>query len=381
MNLNNSNINRNLNYPIWLDKQKYPNYITTSKMNYTRYPNRKLTPAATSIRLRRNENNCYASYDHQRSPSAPNLRCDMPVNCQYDRQEDNLFKYRRPRQLLRRKDSIQAAPPNVLSEDRSLYKSTFTGQMGPRPSRIQPREQGINGLETAQQKVKSLLESKDLTHINEDVYKQIYPLPNDSTYNTDFNEHIFQDVYSENTLPNINSKMQDNSTDYRENYHSWIKPPRNDVIMQRIGYNWKPTPAVYLPEDPSKHEPIESCTVYRSNFTDFSKERIKARMKPSQKACYSAIKADKLLNSFDGRQERIPTTLYRDSFIGLHNVDNWSDRHILQNSSSVTSRTGRYQQNDDMYWFGVDVTPYRDTKESVFTESCYLENPYEKSQA
>ncbi|VDP76303.1 unnamed protein product, partial [Schistosoma curassoni] len=259
---------------------------------YSRYPNRKLTPAATSIRLRRNENNCYAVSGHHRTPSAPNLRCDIPVNYQHDRQEDDLFKYHRPRQLLRRKDSIQAAPPHILSEDRSLYKSTFTGQMGPRPSRVQPREQGINGLETAQQKVKSLLESKDLTHITEDVYKQIYPLPNDSTYNTDFNEHIFQDVYSENTLPNINSKMQDNSTDYRENYHSWIKPSRNDGIMQRIG----------------------------------------------QKACYSAIQADKLLNSFDGRQERIPKTLYRDSFIGLHNVDNWSDRHILQNSSSVTSR-------------------------------------------
>lgn len=105
-------------------------YVNFLSISYTRYPNRKLTPAATSIRLRRNENNCYAVSGHQRTPSAPNLRCDIPVNCQHDRQEDNLFKYHRPRQLLRRKDSIQAAPPHILSEDRSLYKSTFTGQMG-----------------------------------------------------------------------------------------------------------------------------------------------------------------------------------------------------------------------------------------------------------
>ncbi|CAH8450116.1 unnamed protein product [Schistosoma turkestanicum] len=376
MNYNNSSVDRNLNHPIWLDSQKCTNYTSTSKMNYTRYPNRKLTPAATSIRLRRNENNYYTISDHQRTPSAPNIRYDLPVCCQGDKQD-----FRRPRLLIRRKDSIQPAPSYILSEDKSLYKSTFTGQIGPRPSRIQPCEQGINGLETAQQRIKNLLKNQDLTNINEELYKKMYPLPNNSTYNIDFKEHIFQDTHSENTLPNINFKMQDNSTDYRENYHSWIKPPRNEEIMQRIGYNWKPTPAVYLPEDPSKHEPIESSSVYRSNFIDFSKERLTTSMKPSQKACYSAIKADKLLNSFDGRQERIPKTLYRDSFTGLHNVDNWSDRHILQNQSSITSRTGRFQQNDDTYWFGIDVAPFRDTKETMFTESCYMENPYEKSKA
>ncbi|KAH8851550.1 atrial natriuretic peptide receptor A [Schistosoma japonicum] len=375
---NQSTIDRNLNHPIWLDNKKCMNYATTTKMNYTRFPNRRLTPAATSVRLRRGENSSYLISDHQRTPSAPNTGYDIPVNYQTLKEENNLFNSHRPRLLLRRKDSIQAAPPYILPEDRSLYKSTFTGQTGTRPQRIQPREQGINGLETTQQRVSTLLKSKHLTDINDDDYKQIYALPNDSTYRTDFNEQIFEDVYSNNQLPTIHSNNHDHSTEYNENYHTWIKPSMNNEIIQRIGYNWRPTPAIYLPEDHCKHEPMESSSMYRMNFINYSKETLNNRIRPSDKACYSAIKADKLLSSYDGKQEQIPKSLYRDSFIGLHGVDNWSDRHTLQNTSSITLRTGRHQQNDEMYWFGVDTTPFNDTKESMFTKSCYLENPYEK---
>ncbi|CAH8486604.1 unnamed protein product [Heterobilharzia americana] len=265
----------------------------------------------------------------------------------------------------------------MLPEDKSLYRSTYTGRMCAPAIRVQPRDEGINGLETTQQRARSLLKSKDLIEIDSDIYKQIYPCTNDSTYRTDFNEHIFQDVQYD-TLPNIDSRNQDDSTDYRENYHSWIKPSMNNEIIQRVGYNWKPKPAVYLPEDPSKHEPIESNSVYRLNFINYSEDSLKNCRNRSQKACYSAIKEDNLLSSYDGKQESIPNTLYRDSYIGQHGVDNWSDRHTLQNTSSITLRTGPYQQNDETYWFGVDMTSFRDNKESMFMESSYLNNSYEK---
>ncbi|VDQ00991.1 unnamed protein product [Trichobilharzia regenti] len=312
----------------------YNSVSTICLFSYTRYPNRKLTPASTSIRLSRGENNYYPATEHQRTPSAPNIRYDLPTDYQTTSQYYNSSCTRRPRQLLRRKDSIQPAPSNVLPEDKSLYRSTFTGRICGRFSCIV----------------------------------------------TDFTENVFKDVHYD-TLPQIGHENKNTLADYHKKYHSWVKPPMNDEIIQRVGYNWKPRPAVYLPEDPSKHEPIESTSVYRSNFVSYSKDALLNRRNPSQKACFSAIKEENLLSSYDGKRERIPNTLYRDSYISLHDVDNWSGRHTLQNLSSITSRTGPYQQDDEVYWFGIDTVPFIETKESMFTQSSNLKSPYDKSKA
>lgn len=106
---------------------------------------------------------------------------------------------------------------------------------------------------------------------------------------------------------------------------------------------------------------MKSDTNYQSNYINFSghyKPQLMFDKFEKNMATHSDIAEQKLLNSVNGISQKMPNTLYRDSFVGQIGVDNWNDRNYHQNTSSITLQTGRPQNNDKVYWLGVDVVPF-----------------------
>ncbi|TGZ57437.1 hypothetical protein CRM22_009931 [Opisthorchis felineus] len=239
----------------------------------------------------------------------------------------------------RRKDMLKFAPSWVRLENQSHYGLSYRGEKGERPKAIQREEEGINGLETAKQTERRKKAGAPGFHPQTD--------------------HCFQSVYCKEFVDPLH-RLQDKNTKAMvkskpEDRHSWVEPIPLSHVLVREAWDWKPRPAVHLPEDPAKLQPMKSTSTYKENFMNFSKTHV--RTQPIQ-AGRSEIADAQLLTSFNGIQSGLPKSLYQESFVGQQGVDRWKDREVRHDPSSIVRALGPSHEEDSIYWKGVGTQPY-----------------------
>ncbi|KAF6770265.1 hypothetical protein AHF37_11617 [Paragonimus kellicotti] len=261
-----------------------------------------------------------------------------------------------------------------------IISSTFVtlNKSTPRQARVEPfrpSDEGINGLETAHQRDGRI----EHRAVSNDKARTVYGgwpnYPPKSVYRNDYgHEDCCMLDDTANVQPESRSShvlnLRRQSTDYRDHFHTWVTAPSSlSHVLIRDGYSWKPKPAVYLPEDPAKHKPMETNTAYRSAFIDYTfGMRSNARPTTLLSAARSEIAERKLLNGCKDVSEATARSLYRDSFVGQPGADRWADRRVRQNVSSFVQNTGVSHQDDLGYWSRMPTECYHDYKTAVFSE-------------
>ncbi|THD28222.1 hypothetical protein D915_000935 [Fasciola hepatica] len=272
--------------------------------------------------------------------------------------------------MVRRRDMIQPAPGDIPLESSSVYRVSFQGEQCARVIRFEPVDEGINGLETVlQSKNKNTSNSQNSTSVKAGEQCPVTNnTPTESTYRSDFG-HRARGI--ETTTPSQHSSKQSKEgTDYRDHYHSWVSIPSPGFLIDRVGFHWKPKPAVYIPPDPRKYEPLSSNTSYREQFSSpvpMSVPDMTDKQLPLARR--SEITQSRLLSSFNGVVEQLPTSLYRASFVPQQGADRWAERNVRQHTCPVIHRTGPNQQIDDLYWANADTQPYKDYRKAVFLKA------------
>ncbi|KAA0200585.1 hypothetical protein FBUS_04399 [Fasciolopsis buskii] len=268
--------------------------------------------------------------------------------------------------MIRRRDMLQPVPENIPLENSTVYRVSFQGEQCERAVRFQPVDEGINGLETVLQcatretaKTQNSLSTKPDEQLKRSKNGSI-----ESIYRSDYGHGCRN---SAPQLPQYSLTLQKGSTNYRDHYHTWVPSPPSGFLIDRVGFNWKPKPAVYIPPDPRKHEAFASKTSYRDQFSyPLSVDAQDSRQKKPPLARRSEITQSRLLSSFNGVTEQLPTSLYRDSFVSQHGADRWAERNVRQHTCPFIHRTGPNQQIDDLYWADVETDAYGDYRKSVF---------------
>ncbi|KAF8568229.1 hypothetical protein P879_10172, partial [Paragonimus westermani] len=338
---------------------------------YTCYPTIRLTPNRKVLKDQRltSLDQCFNAHDNSRLDSEGKERSIV-------HNPDMMNKQRRPRLMLRRKDLLQFPPSGIRLEDKSLYRTSFRGDICARVEPFRPSDEGINGLETAFQRDGRIEQQA----VSGDKAKTVYcgwpNYPPKSVYRNDYDCEgccMLGDVpnFQKGSQSSDTLNLRRQSTDYRDNFHTWVTAPSSlSHLLLRDGYDWKPKPAVYLPEDPAKHKPMETNTAYKTAFIDYTcGMRSSARPSALLSAVRSEISERKLLNGCKGVSETTPRSLYRDSFVGQREVDRWADRRVRQNVSSFVQNTGVPHQDDVNYWSRMPTECYRDYKTAMFLEA------------